>query len=623
MLYALALGAGLGLRLGTLGVQPLSTEEAASSWIAWLAATAVTDPLAEGVRTVFTPTSPLLYSLQSLFFWLAGGGDAVARAPSMIAGGVMVLLPWWLRPYLGRGVALSLAFLIAVDPWLVAYSRLADGAILSACFGLLTLIGLMHLLVPRTRPPRDASMRQGWLWITAIGGGLLAVSGLHAWNFVPVLLLFWGVLAWTPRPRSTHSERVDGSESVATNAGVGTSGLDGGAMSWALALFAGAAICGATGWLARPEGLGYISTSMTAWVRQFVSAEPVYSPGWVLLRLLVDQPLVIPFGLAGLIYLWSGTPDPVRRYLPRWALFLTLWTLWGVILLAVPGRSPLSLLMLGLPLLFATAHAVDAVVRHFQAGAFWRETSVLYSALTILVVSGIFWAVAVVSRPQFDVPLARISLVLGVLAVLLVVLYALWVNAQQALLAAAFYVGCLWFLATVSSSWQLNVEFDRMQPDGFFADVTDPDVRNLVENISTLSAQRVGDPDQLPLLVEMNGVPDPLLGWYLREMRSLTWTPALTIDAELPANALLISHGGTLSSQISANYMGDAYAVRTVWLPTAWLTNSVPSADSPENVPVWTSQWSARIQPLLRWIFYREIKQLPPSEQVVLWAQPS
>lgn len=644
LLYGLALGVGFGLRMGALGVSPLATDEAAGAWLAWMAATGLggSSVVVEEMRTVFAPTSPLLYSLQSILFWLMGGGDVVARAPAMVAGVGMVLLPWWLRPYLGRGVALLLACLIAVDPWLVAYSRLAQGTILSACFGLLALIGMIHLLLPHSPAPhtlsqRDGAPNRGWLWIAAISGGLLLVSGMNAWNFIPVLLLFgWisgGRLASSPGAGADGAEDVDVDavaevEELSATAVRGTSDapdafFDRGTAAWALTLLVSAAVLGATGWLARPEALGYISTSMTGWVNQFVSADPVYSWRWVLLRLVVDQPLILPFGLAGLVYLWRGRPAPVSEALPGWTLFLALWTGWGVVLLAVPGRTPFSLLMVGLPLLLAAAHALDGIVRRFQMRVLWRETLVLYSALIVLLVSSLFWAAALVSRTQFDVPLARISLVLGVLAILLVVLFALWVNARQALLAAALFAGCLCFLATLSSSWQLNMVFDRMKPDAFFAEVTDPDVRTLAENVATLSAQRVGDPDQLPLFVEMRGVPDPVLAWYLREMRALSWTPALQVDAEVPTHALLLSLGSALPSQISASYMGDAYALRTTWLPDGWLASAEPDADSPENTGAWMAQWSTRVQPLLRWIFYREVEQLPPSKGVVLWAQPS
>ena len=54
----------------------------------------------------------------------------------------VVLLPWFWRTWLGRVPALTLALLFAVDPWLVAFSRTADGASLTIFLALLTMTAL-------------------------------------------------------------------------------------------------------------------------------------------------------------------------------------------------------------------------------------------------------------------------------------------------------------------------------------------------------------------------------------------------------------------------------------------------------------------------------------------------
>src|SRR5262245_58113544 len=118
LLYGAALVMGIWLRLWSLGTQPLSPWEASNSWPAWLTANGLT------VANAPTPNSALFYDLQWLLFWTGINSDSGARFVSAVAGIFMILLPWWWRGFLGRRVALVLAFLIAIDSWLLGFSRL-------------------------------------------------------------------------------------------------------------------------------------------------------------------------------------------------------------------------------------------------------------------------------------------------------------------------------------------------------------------------------------------------------------------------------------------------------------------------------------------------------------------
>ncbi len=133
-LYGVIALVGVLLRFVLLGNAPLAPFEAANSWSAWLAATAT--PVAD----VPAVQSALLYGLQSLLFFVAGGSDWLARLAPALAGVAVVLLPWFWRSWLGRVPALALALLFAVDPWLVAFSRTADGVSLTIFLALLTMV---------------------------------------------------------------------------------------------------------------------------------------------------------------------------------------------------------------------------------------------------------------------------------------------------------------------------------------------------------------------------------------------------------------------------------------------------------------------------------------------------
>jgi hypothetical protein len=465
------------LRFFALAAQPLNPLEASNVWPAWLAATATVAPDPP------TPTSPLFHSLQTALFWLAGGGDGLARFLPAVAGVGLVGLAWLFRPWIGRSAALIMALLIAIDPWLMHLSRLADGAALSLFFGVLTLAALLHLLDEQTSEADD----RRWRRTIAISAGLLVVSGPLGWSFVVVCALLLIVVG--PAGARLRNRGVGGRE-------------DG-------ILFLVAALLGATAWLAQPTNLGLISTSLSAWTSQW-AGESLYPLRWWLLRLIVDQPLLLIFGIIGLVRLWLQ-PLPVAEIddvpaatgLSVWRLFLTAWLIWGVLLGFLPGRNPLSLPMVGLPLLLATADLTAYLIARLYSGILWREAWLLVALVTVLLISAIFWGTALVAATVFDLSIFR-GLVLFVLLIFLtVVLYGLWADWMQARILIGAYGGILLLLATLSSGWQLNQRLERDEPDGFFVQTTDPELRRLASDIQTLSAQRTGDATQIPLLVQI------------------------------------------------------------------------------------------------------------------------
>ena len=169
-LYALLFLLALGLRLYALGsLNLLSSWEAAQAWPVWLGSSAEQFPLQ------IAPVSPLLSTLQRALFLLTGGGSAFwARFAPACAGAGMVLAAWALRGRMGRGGALALAALFALDPWLLAFSRLADSAILSALTGVLLLAWIFD-------GAAEASLSTRQIDRLAVVGGLFLISGPLAW----------------------------------------------------------------------------------------------------------------------------------------------------------------------------------------------------------------------------------------------------------------------------------------------------------------------------------------------------------------------------------------------------------------------------------------------------------
>ncbi|MCC6166836.1 MAG: hypothetical protein IT329_06365 [Caldilineaceae bacterium] len=604
LLYAAALGVGAFLRFRQLGVMPLLPWEAANTWPAYLAAHA------QQIADAPAPSSALLYGLQWLLFWIGADGDAAARLVSAAAGSLLVLWPWAWRGWVGRGAALALAWLAAFDPWLVALSRLADGAVLGLALGLLALTGLMRLTAED-----DIRSQEWWRRWTAVAIGLLLVSGALAWSWLPVLLLF-GVLYGEPLRRA-------------------------GLFTPSMLLWAGlSAALGATLGLMRLDGAAWVGTSLSVWLGQFTGAAS-YDPGWPWVRLLVDQPLLAVLGVLGLAVM-AVRPAQAMPQPKAWVVFLWSWLAWGGVLSLLPGRGPLALPMLGLPLSIGAAWLLALLAARRPRNLEWRETGAIYATLAILVISGSFWAAALVYSRVFDLVMAQATAVIFLLAAAILIVYAVWADRRHAAWIALSALAIVLIMTGLRSGWQLNQREEPGQMDGFFARQTHPEIRLLVDDIETLSAHRAGTPHQLPVLVQVASyttaagelipaLPDPVLGWYLRAMRDVAWVPvpspgdmvqeaggegnrpqpvAITLAQSAPDGASEDGYG------LPEGYVGSAYPVEFSWLPQALGRQSGASDTGQSGV---ARLWTPWLQPLARWVIYRAAPAPAASRDVILW----
>jgi hypothetical protein len=603
VLYGMAVVIGFWLRVWYLDAQPLSPWEASNSWPAWLVAHALS------VEDTPSPTSALFYSLQWLLFWTGVNSDAGARFVSAVAGALLVVLPWWWREFLGRRVALLLVFLLAIDPWLLGFGRLADGAGLALTLGLLSLVALGQVAMQQDN--------LAWKRTAAISMGLMLVSGPMGWNLLPVVL-WWG---WLLADKLKSAGLIH--------------------RQWLL-WGAGSAILGATMSFARLDAMAWIASGMSVWLTQFDgrSAGPLlplvtggYDFGWPWLRLWVDAPLLLPLGIGGLgVLLWRARREPGLDDGVRSVLSLCLgWLLWGVLLWLLPGRSPLALPMLGLPLLILSAFSFDTLLATIPRDVDWREMGAVVLTLTILFVSGILWLAALLASRSYDPVLAQAALVIFGLALAILVAFAFWANRRDAAWLAAALLSTMLLVFFVRSSWKLNFGDMQTEPSGWQATMAHPEVRLLVDDMETLSAHRSGDPYQLPVQVQIASYvtpddrviparPDPVVGWELRNMRNLTWVNAPQVSEETNPLPLVvtpaISDEQEAQMALPESYAGSRYDVTGWWLPR--------TLSQPQVVPAGEMDGLQRLvqtmQPWWRWFIYRESTVPPQNREVILWA---
>lgn len=173
---------GVAMRLYHLDAQSLWYDEV----ITYLAAR---EPLPDYLWTnrYYATAHALYFALVHLALGF-GSTELYLRLPSFVLGSVSIpLLYLVVRPWLGRGVALGAAALIAVSPFHVYYSQEARPYAALLCFGLVALACLQRL---RAGP-------RPWLWGAGAALGIAAMLYTH-----PVALFFLPVLVLVPKKSS-------------------------------------------------------------------------------------------------------------------------------------------------------------------------------------------------------------------------------------------------------------------------------------------------------------------------------------------------------------------------------------------------------------------------------------
>jgi len=304
-LYAIAFLLALSVRLVKLGGPPLSDVEA--RWA--LQALHITQGAHPAIGS-----QPAYILLTSLFFFLYGDGiNFLARLVPALVGSALVFVPYLFRERIKPRPAVILAFLLALDPGLVAISRQAGSPILAVTF-LLFAWGFWE------------RRKSSWAGVFA---GLALLSGTWLWSGVLALAVTWAIRQILEGRQKTETETVperrDRSEWL--------NGL------W-FAL--GTIVLAGTLFFVSPNGLSTWLSSIPEYFQGWVQPSGV-SAGLLLFSLVAYQPLGL---VLTIIISVRGWIHGSRR-----VMSLSIWMLVALLLaLFYPGRQVADLAWMLVPL---------------------------------------------------------------------------------------------------------------------------------------------------------------------------------------------------------------------------------------------------------------------------------
>ena len=266
----------LFVRLLMLGKSPLGEFEAPWAYQAW--------QLSHGQISHIGTQAGYLTLTESAFA-LFGSTNFLARFWPAFAGSLLALLPFFFQKQLSQKAAFIMSLGLALDPGLVAASRLVGGPMLAVAFILLAIALFWD-------------GKRAW---SAFFGGMALLSGPSVWLGLLGIALTLGVTRLTgnfPTRSNTPSREKTSPVGLASAVGV--------------------VILLGTSFLRHPQGLSAWVSALPAFVQSYTQPSHI-PPGRLLFTLLAYQPLALIFGLiAGLRGLIKG--EKIARALLVWFL---------------------------------------------------------------------------------------------------------------------------------------------------------------------------------------------------------------------------------------------------------------------------------------------------------------
>lgn len=522
---AIALVAAL-LRFNNLGGLPLNEHEAAVALPAYT--------LTQTGQAAFG-AQPAYLLLTTLVFSVIPSSEFVARLWPALFGLALVVLPYFWREALGRRAALVLALGLALDPGLVAVSRLAGGQIIA--------LSAFALALTAWHAKRHV--------LAGAMAGLALLSALSVYIGIFAAVLVWAFFASQTR-------------------------LTAGA--WRPAALAAAAVLvlGSTLLLRVPSGLGSIIAPLAAFFSGWVQPSGVSALKLLFALVGYGLPALI-FGLWGAALAWRDK-DAAGRLLSLFAALAL------AIALVYPGRQVADLLWVLAPL---WALAAQAIARYLfvpqeEQTAAWGQAVLLSVLLCFLVLSlariPSNEAIPELARSYMYVAAGVVTL--GVVASLLI---GLGWSAQAAIHGLVWALGLFFALFALAGTTRFANPAAARGADIWTPGPAAGQLDLLQDSLTDLSNYASGQPGTLSVDLRVDSA---ALAWLVREL------PAAPAAGSAP---LIITRANDAEPAEASAYRGQSFLLSSAaaWQhapasPVSWLLYRI-APQAHEHIILWAA----------------------------------
>ncbi len=476
------------------------------------------------------PQSPLYHFITHLFFQFLGDRDAVARATPAIGGLLLLFFIWILWRGENNGLRLIWLFILGFSPVLITISRTASGDILSAA----ALFAMMLLLFPENQPKQAQT---SILLLTILGIGLTTGAGIF--RGVSSILITAFIVIMTQRDRFGQWLRKTHIQDLSK-------------YSWLLPVTILVVLSGFGSSLAGFRGF---ATMLELWLYGWVLPSG-YSFLELVVLLITTEPLILFFGILGIIWFWRD------QEISGW--MASSWALGsGIFLLLYPGRSPLDLIWILLPLSYLAALAISSMLQSIQSNKSKQELLGLVVILAIFLASGALSLVAYgtgnivtinAGNPNL---LVYLFLALAIMGVSVLVFFGIGWSWSVVAHAVGVFLLLIGYFQGIASTWRLNFSRAGYELATLWWRVAPAEglpiaVRTLEQTALAFSGQK----NELPL--EIRGELPPSLVWSFRDFEKRYDVATFGLEA----SPVILVREEDVQANFSADYIGQSLALR-------------------------------------------------------------
>ncbi len=593
-LYGLICMAALFMRLLGLGARPLASHEAANALAAW--------QLLQGQGTPNgLVDSPLLLNANLLLFMLGGATDTTARVAPALFGSLVVWLPFLLRREIGRLGGLIASALLLLSTSLVYFARDLNGVEVSVVAGFAAGIWLWHYL-------QDGKARS--LYLGAMAAALALTASAAGFTILLSGVVFALVYRLLVRRTSSETHKDENGHSNGS-APRPVSPRQRAEYRNAALLFAAVYVIVSTAFLVNRAGLGEAFNLFGEWLGMFSTVGPLTTP---LSLLLIYEPLVLVFGLAGLLLVPNLAGEDLRTR--GSLLFLACAAVVGLIIYSVAGdKFPGNVVIIVAPMAILAGWFVGSLLeRAFEELAregnwrslLWGELPLGLMGLLIaplvyvqlvMFLQGSRFSQGIEAFHQLIAPnspsaFEPAALLLGAMvfsvAAMLTLLSIGSIGATRTANLAAVVVMILLGISGIRALWLANY-FDADTVHEFLAeDQTALEVRDLVSDLEWQSEWRAND--QHAINVSADVTLGPVVQWYLRNFPDVKWVTQPTAGSDVQA---LVT--ADTDPAPTGNWISQRYDIQLSWQLTEttradlfkWLIFRDGGTETWQSVKLW------------------------------------
>ena len=511
-LYTIAFFLALAVRLIKLGEAPLTDLEA--RWA--LQALGV----AQGAHPALG-SQPAYILLTSVFFFLYGGGtNFLARIVPALVGSFLVFVPYLFRYRLKPRPSVVLAFMLALEPGLVALSRQAGSSILAVTF-LLFAWGFWE----------QKQTRQAGVF-----AGLALLSGTWLWFGLVALALTWTI-------RQLLERRIKTEAAPLPEPGTRSDWLTG--LWFAL----GTIVLGGSLFFLSPNGLSAWLSALPEYLRGWTQPSGV-SAGLMLFSLAAYQPLGLILAIMASVRGWAQGSRRIMR--------LSLWGLVALLTaLIYPAHQIGDLAWMLIPLWSLAAleltHSSNVLIEE-------RREVVGVAALIVLILAFIWldFLGLIQSLGSSDQVTLRTWLMIGSFFLLIVSILLVAVGWSVRVARFGAVLGLTAALSVYSISALAGASGLRVIPDA--VEIWSPDGSLPESGLLLKTVDQISDWSNININsqpVTIAGIDSPELQWLLHR-HTVHVVSALDISASPP----IVVTTDKADPSLAAGYRGQSFVWR-------------------------------------------------------------